>query len=126
MALTDSEKVLVRKFCGYPAFGAANVPNWGFRFWGTYGDLEFRMNNMSSDEETQVRTVFLPNLNLLEADIPGVRDNIDTARAAVWYRNPYELRERITLFNYWRRELCDFMGCDYGPRLREQQLRLVV
>jgi len=107
------------------AFGSTPIPNFAWRYSVNYGDLEFRISNMSSDEEDQVRSVFLTNLILLEADIPATRDNIDTAQAAVWYRNKNELRERWAIYDDWRRRLCDFIGCECGPALVKRGLRIV-
>lgn len=125
MAFTDAEKVQIRKYCGYMAFGSTPIANFAWRYSVQYGDMEFRISNMTSDEETEVRTTYLANLVLLEQDIPGTRGNIDTARAAVWYRNPNELRERWAIFDDWRRRLCDFIGADYGPGLLRRGLRIV-
>lgn len=126
MAFTSAEKVAIRRYCGYPAYGNTPVLNFAWRFNTQYGDLEFYMNNISSDEETVVRTVYLPNLATLEADIPATRGNIDTARAAVWYRNKDELKERWAIFDDWRRRLCGFLGVENGPFLASRTLRLVV
>jgi len=123
---TDQQKISIRRYCGYMAFGSVPVPNFAWRYSVQYGDLEFRINNLSSDEEDQVINYFLPNLQDLENDIPQVRTNVDTDRAAVWYRNKNELKERWELFNSVRRYLCDFIGCDYGPALMKIGSRMVV
>jgi hypothetical protein len=51
---------------------------------------------------------------------------LDTDEAAVWKRNPRELRDRRLLFDDWRRRLCGFLGVRPGPALGEGGLRLVV
>lgn len=117
MAFTDEELVSIRRYCGYMAFGSTPIPNFAWRYSVQYGDLEFRLLNMSQDEQDFVTTYFLPNLVLLEQDIPNTRTNVDTARAAVWYRNASELKERWALFNSMRRYLCEFIGAAYGPAL---------
>lgn len=117
MAFTDAEKVSIRRYCGYMAFGSTPIPNYGWRYSVDYGDLEFRILNLSPEEEDEVRDYFLPNLLLLQNDIPATRTNVDTAQAAVWYRNANELKERWALFNSMRRYLCDFIGAAYGPAL---------
>ena len=115
---TDAQKVSIRRYCGYMAFGSIPVPNFAWRYSDNYGDLEFRINNLSDDEEAQVITYYLPNLLQLENDIPvATRTFIDTDRAAVFYRNKNELAERWALFNSMRRYLCDFIGAEYGPAL---------
>ena len=127
MAFTDSQKVQIRKFCGYPLYGGVPIPNFGFRFFQAYGDLEFRLTNMAPDEEAEVTTYFLPKLLQLQTDVYDVRLNSDPAQAAVWYRNPKELREREQNYDKWRKWLCDFIGCQYGPYLQnENQLRIVI
>lgn len=124
--LTDAQKVAVRRYCGYMAFGSIPVPNFGWRYSIAYGDLEFRMNNLAPDEEAQVTGYFLPNLQLLENDIPATRTNVDTSQAAVWYRNKNELAERWSLFNSMRKYLCDFLGADYGPGLQSSGVMRLV
>ena len=54
MSLTDTEKTDVRRFCGYPAYGAgaAGFQNW--RFYQAYGLLEFRINNLADAELTAI------------------------------------------------------------------------
>jgi hypothetical protein len=74
---------------------------------------------LTTDEEDQVITIFLPNLQQLENELlTQVRTNVDTEKAAVWYRNKNEFVERIALYNKTRRLLCEFVGAAYGPSLR--------
>lgn len=117
MSFTDAQKVAIRKYCGYPAFGSVPVPNFSWRYSTEYGDLEFYMDNLSSAEQDQVTNVYLPNLVLLEQDVPNTRQNSDTSQAAVWYRNKNELKERWDNYTLLRKQLCDFLGCEYGPKL---------
>lgn len=127
MAFSDAEKVQIRKFCGYPAFGGVPIPNFGFRFFQAYGDLEFRLVNLAPDEEAEVLTNYLPKLQQLQTDIYEVRQNSDTAAAAVWKRNALELKERNQNYKMWRIWLCDFLGCQYGPLLlNEMGYRIAV
>ncbi|HNC11729.1 MAG TPA: hypothetical protein PLF59_08150 [Cyclobacteriaceae bacterium] len=121
----DAQKVQIRFYCGYGAFGSIPVPNFAWRYMTQYGDLEFRLNNMSTDEEAEVTLFYLPNLDQLKRDIPAVRTNSDTARAAVWYRNPNELKERKSNFNGLRMDLCRFIGCQFGPGLLGTMMRVV-
>ena len=53
--LTDPEKTDVRRFCGYPAYGAGVDGFDGWRFYQVYGLLEYRMTNLSCEEESVVR-----------------------------------------------------------------------
>jgi hypothetical protein len=125
MAFADSEKTDVRRFCGYPAYGAANsnIQNW--RFYQAYGLLEFRMNNLSDAEATVVRR-YLGTLTMLEFAVPRAGDNLDTDQASVWTRNRDELRDRSRLFDDWRRRLCGFLGIPPGPALADGGLTVIV
>ena len=125
MAFADSEKTDIRRFCGYPAYGAAssNIQNW--RFFQAYGLLEFRMNNLSDAEATVVRR-YLGTLTVLEFAVPRAGDNLDTDQASVWTRNRDELRDRSRLFDDWRRRLCGFLGIPPGPALADGGLTVIV
>lgn len=118
MALTDAQKVQVRRYCGFPMYGGQPVQAFGHRFYQHYGTLEFRMNNMLPDEETTVINTYLANLTTLESAIPAASANLDTDQAAVWSHNKKEVRDRFELFTRWRLELCDFIGVPPGPGLK--------
>lgn len=122
---TDAQKTDIRRFCGYPAYGAGAWGFEGWRFFQAYGLLEYRMNNLSPAEYTVV-TNYLATLYTLEAAVTNTGSTLGTAEAAVWTRNPYEVRERTGLFDDWRRRLCAFMGVPNGPGLGDGTLTLVV
>ncbi len=130
MAFTEAEKIDVRRFCGYGVWGGGQpTPASGYRFSQHYGVLEYKLNTLSTAEETVVRTSYLANLNTLESDIlgsAGIRANLDTDTAAVWKHNKNEYRDRKTLFNGTRRELCAFFGIPPGAGLSGGGLSLVV
>lgn len=115
MSFTTQQKVDIRRFCGYDAFGSQPVQAFGWRFTTWYGTLEFKMNNFQPEEESVIINTYLTNLYTLENAIPAVADNIDTLQAAVWHWNPNELRDRERLFDNWRRRLCHFIGIPPGP-----------
>jgi len=115
-AFTDAEKADVRRFCGYPAFGAANNGFQNWRFYQAYGLLEFRMNNLAPAEFQNVR-LKLNDLYALELAIPLAGLNMGTDIAAVWTRNRSEVRDRTNLFNEWRRTLCGILGVPSGAAL---------
>lgn len=121
---SDAEKVDIRFFCGYQILGGANVPAFGARYFGSYGLLEFRMTNMSEPEEDFVRDM-VTDLHILYADVFGTRDNLDTDRAAVWYRNKNEVPDRENLFKYRRVMLCDYIGIAFGGVGSRYSFRLV-
>lgn len=121
----DSEKTDIRRFCGYPAYGAGPAGFQSWRFFQAYGLLEYRMNNLAGGEEQVVRG-YLVNLNALEAAIPQSSQNLDTDQAAVWRHNAQEVRDRLSLFDNWRRRLCGFLGVPPGPSLADCGMTLVV
>lgn len=125
MAFTDAEKTDIRRFCGYPAYGAAGNSNTGYRFTTQYGALEYKLNNLSTPEEAVVRTAYLANLATLETDIFGSRVNLDTAKASVWEHNSREVADREGLFRSWRLKLCGFLGVPGGPELQSSPVLVV-
>ncbi len=125
MAFTSAQAADIRRFCGYPAYGAGPAGFQGWRFFTAYGLLEFRINNLSTDEENVVSN-YLVQLNVLEGAVTESGERLDTAQASIWTRNPAELRERIALFDTWRRRLCGFLGLPPGPALGDGTLRVVV
>jgi len=125
MSFTDAQKTDVRRFCGYPAYGAGNSGFQGWRFFQAYGLMEYRLNNLAPAEEAVV-TNYLATLYTLEGAVTDAGTTLNTAQAAVWTRNPAELRERSDLFDGWRRRLCAFLGLPSGPGLGDGSVQLVV
>ncbi len=116
--LTDAEKVDVRRFAGYPIYGAGSPnPTQGMRYLTHYGAMEYRMLHMTEDEEATLRVTYLQTLRGLEAAIPAASANLDTDKAAVWTRNRREVRDREALFSSWCRRMCSFLGIPPGPAL---------
>jgi hypothetical protein len=122
---TDQQKTDIRRFCGYPAYGAAPDGNMGWRFFTAYGALEYRMNNLSP-EEVQVALNYLATLHQLEQVVPAASDNLDTDAAASWSRNRNEVADRLRLLDGWRRRLCSFLGIPPGEGLGAGGLSWVV
>lgn len=125
MPFSEAEKTDIRRFCGYPAYGAAQGGMQTWRFYQAYGLLEFRMGNLS-DAEHAVARRYLATLSSLEVAIPGSAGNLDTDQAAVWTHNRDEVRDRSRLFDDWRRRLCSFLGVPIGPGLVAPGPTLVV
>jgi hypothetical protein len=123
--LTDGEKTDVRRYCGYPVYGAAPTGMETWRFYQIYGLMEFRLNNLSDSELTVVRR-YLGALTALESAVPRSSDSLDTDAAGVWTRNSREPRDRAQLFDSWRRRLCGFLGLPPGPALVDFGITLVV
>lgn len=114
--LSEAQKVDVRRFCGYPAYGAGATGFESWRFFQAYGTLEYRMNNLAPAEVAVVAN-YLVTLNALEVAIPQASGNLDTDAAASWQHNQNEVRDRDALFDGWRRRLCGFVGLPPGPAL---------
>jgi hypothetical protein len=126
MAFSDTEKTDLRRFCGYPAYGAGAAGFQSWRYFQVYGLLEYRLGNMAAAEEAVMRNTYLVNLYTLEAAIISAAANMDTDEAGPWKHNGYEIAERTSLFNQWRRYLCEFLGLPAGPYLGNASSRPVV
>ncbi len=124
MAFSDTEKTDIRRYCGYPAHGVGGLLE-GWRYYQVYGLLEYRLLWLSGAEEAVVRQ-YLATLAVLETAVADAGKNLDTDQAAMWTRNPNEVRERVALFDEWRRRLVGFMGVPPGPALARNGLVLVV
>lgn len=115
MAFSESEKTDIRRFCGYPAHGVGGLLQ-GWRFYQVYGLLEYRLLYLSGSEEAVARQ-YLTTLSALERAVVEASANLDTDQAAVWTHNRDEVRDRVRLFDDWRRRLAGFMGVPPGPAL---------
>jgi hypothetical protein len=122
---TDAQKADIRRFCGYPAYGAGAAGFSSWRFFQAYGTLEYRMNNLAP-AEIAVTLQYLCTLATLEAAIPPTSANLDTESAAAWTHNENETKDRTVLFDSWRRRLCGFLGIPPGPALANAGVTLVV
>lgn len=127
MSFTEQEKVDLRRHCGYAAYGNNNVQNMGWRYFLRTGQFEFIIQQLTSTEENTIRTEYLARCNQLFDDIYNVRDTAVVDKAAVFHRNPNELKERKNIY-YWHCEmLCKFlMGPIYGPSLSGGGINMVV
>lgn len=122
---TDAQKTDIRRFCGYPAYGADNAGNMSFRFYTAYGTLEYRMNNFSPAEVAVVLNQ-LTTLYELEAAVPAAGEDLDNSAAGAWTRNAGEVGERLALLDAWRRRLCGFIGVPPGEALAPAGVRWIV
>jgi hypothetical protein len=126
VGFTTQERVNIRRYCGYPQYGATPSCFQSYRFFQAYGTLEYRMSNMLPEEGNVVREVYLSTLAKLESAIPRAGENLDTDEAGPWKHNKNEVRDRSALFNKWRRDLCAFMGIPGGPGLGDGSVSFVV
>ncbi|MCB5944126.1 hypothetical protein [Acidocella sp. KAb 2-4] len=122
---TDAQKAEIRRYCGYPAYGAGAAGFSSWRFFQAYGTLEYRLNNLAP-AESAVALQYVTTLGTIEAAIPRISDNLDTESAAAWTHNANELKDREALFDSWRRRLCGFLGVPPGPALGQAGVTLVV
>ena len=79
--------------------------------------LDFRLANLSAEEENTVITYYLANLYKREQEIQDASCKVGTAIAGPWTRNANEISERTGLFNQLRRDLCNFLGFEPGKAL---------
>jgi hypothetical protein len=124
-SFTDAEKVDIRRFCGYPAYGASAAGMQSWRYFQAYGLLEFRLTNLSASEILIARR-YLGTLTTMETAVPAAADNLDTDQASMWTRNRDELPNRLRLLDEWRRRLCGFLGIAAGPALSSGTTSLTV
>jgi hypothetical protein len=103
--LSAAEVIDITRFCGYPPVLPA----------GTVDVIGGALAPLTADHIAVIRTVYLGNLYSLETAIPSASTKLGTSQAAVWTRNPREVREREDLFRSWRLRLCWFMGIQSGP-----------
>ena len=121
MALTSAQVVDVRRHMGYSATGNTTAQPYREPAYTnvTFAALsiEYRLSNLTADEEAVITTFYLPNLQQREQDIQTAAANLDTEKAAVWTRNTTEISDRQALYRYLRMELCKFLGFPPGSGL---------
>lgn len=108
---TPAEITDIRRFAGFPAFASLGYYLGG----GLEAYLDMQIANMSDQEQTIVRTVYLANLTALEAAVVTAGAFLGTDQAAVWKRNRTEAADRQALFRMKRLEMCAFIGITPGP-----------
>lgn len=112
--ISDAERVAIRRHLGYPAYGAEDTWNAGWRFFQHYGALEYRLGNLSPAELVEIRRQ-VAIVEGLDAAALAAADNLDTDVAAVWHRNRGEVRDRERLLYRRRVALAGFLGIPMGP-----------
>ena len=114
MPLSNAERVDIRRFCGYPAYGSGDAGSQSWRFFQAYGTLEYRLTNFAP-EELQVIRQYLGSLYSLEQGVVAAAANLDTDKAAAWTHSRSEVADRVRLFDEWRRRLAGFIGVPLDP-----------
>ncbi|SCU75528.1 putative phage protein [Cupriavidus necator] len=122
MALTAQQLADVRRYAGYPLLADSVVDDsrdfaYGWVSPGVWQTLSHRLTNLRPEEESILINSYLTKLATLETAITDAGANLDTEQAAVWKRNANEVRDRASLFDQWRRRMCDFIGIAPGPSL---------
>ncbi|WP_331693499.1 hypothetical protein [Pandoraea sputorum] len=120
--LTAQQLADVRRHAGYPLLADTQVDDsrdlaYGWVSPGVWQTLNHRLSNLRPEEETVLVTTYLVMLTKLETAVTDASDNLDTAQAAVWKHNANEVRDRLSLFDTWRRRMCAFIGIAPGPML---------
>ncbi len=125
--LTDAEKVDVRRFCGFPAYGLGPTYDPFNRTFAMFAALEFRMNNLQDPELAVVRAR-LAALYTAETGLEAASANLDTASASVWVHNKNEVGDRSAFLDQLRRRLAAFLGVGTGPELQASSntIRMIV
>lgn len=120
MALTEQQKLDVRRYCGYPLVGDIpvsrdNDPAHGWVSPGSFQTLTRRLSTLSAVEEATLIAKFLTPLTTLETALWAAGADLDTKKAAVWERNPNQIQESSALYKKARLALCSFVGVTPGP-----------
>lgn len=110
---------------GYPIKGDEATQAFGYRFLTTYGTMEYKMLHMTPEEEVTF-IHHLESCEQLEEAVYAAGANLDTNKAAVWERNPTEIRERRNLYRMRCKDLCDTLGIPPGPGLRGGSNREII
>lgn len=123
--IADADKVDARRFMGYPAYGAGNAGFQSWRYFSTYGLLEFRLNNLTA-QEASVLHMHLVNCRSLETAVVSAGDRLSTASAASWTRNQTEVADRDALLEREGRRVAAFLEVPYGPGRETRGTRRII
>lgn len=118
--MTEAQKDEVRRHAGFPVFGfgvGTTPPTFGYRYLEWYLILEYRMNNLSQNQVNLLMNVYVSACNVALNAIIGSSNNLDTDRAAVWYHNKNEVKDRFELYKLQCQLLIEFIGAPGPSRL---------
>lgn len=123
---TDQQIADIRRYAGYPAYGANSNGFYSVRYFQSDGVFEFRIQNLSEIQGTTLITSYLTPLYALESAYLAAGANLDTDEASVWKHNKTEVQERKSLYYDYRRQLCFYLDIDPGESLSSPGWRKVL
>lgn len=149
MALTDAQKADVRRHLGFGPVG--NDPTGGsfisYRFFVTQGQLEFRIDRLSAEEEVilvgsgnpaapanpffknpeddSIIDGYLNICNFLEAQIALTTDNLDIKQAGDYHARQDEHTARARLYSWWCIRMAQFLYVALGKPMTGQRGALI-
>lgn len=127
--LTDAQKDEVRRHSGFPVYGlgvGTTPPTFGYRYNTWYLILEYRMNNLSPNQELLLMNQYVANCSQALAAIQSSSNNLSTEKAAVWTHNKYEVRDRFQLYKLQCELLIQYMGLSSPGKLTGTGLTFAV
>lgn len=132
MALTQAQRVAVRRYAGYGLVGDASTAIYAQPVYapsyirtGVGILLDARLDHLTVAEEDVLVNTYLTTLYRLETDILKAADSIDTDEAGPWKRNKRERQDRQGLFNSWRRAMCKFLNFAPGEGIGDGSIALM-
>ena len=113
--LTETQKVQIRRLCGYPVKGSnaatANSNMWWY--YTNYQQLEYRMEFLQPEEINEVVNLLNTCLGLENA-FQNITPDLSTEKAGPWTRNKSEFEDYKKQFTYWCRYLSEqVLGVPY-------------
>jgi hypothetical protein len=123
--LTDDERTWIRHFCGYPPAGTDANDYSSWRFFQTWGLLEYRMQTLAPTEIQKVR-YYLSLLYVLDPQISSMSGTIGVATAGPFERNANEMGERRRQIRDYAKRLLRSIGVPPGPLFEDGGGQIVV
>ena len=113
--LTETQKVQIRRLCGYPVKGSnaatANSNMWWY--YTNYQQLEYRMEYLQPEEINELVNLLNTCLGLENA-FQQITSDLSTEKAGPWTRNKNEIADYQKQFEYWCRYMANqVLGVPY-------------
>ena len=115
--LTEQQKTDARRMMGYSARGAGNYGFESYRYFTYYGDMEFRLANMSQSDGDTFVGIYLTQCLAAEQQIFAARSNLQVDEASIYKHNKAEIAQLRKEFTKLRMAMCDFIEVPAGPNL---------